>query len=88
MISGVVRSELLDGVERQGVAAMVVDGLDGGTGEEPHRLPDSHSCKQICKAGAKSVQQEAFKGVIVQGAVGVRNVEAMVARVEGDCYGE
>ena len=39
MVSGVVARQVLDGIEGEGVAAVVVDSFDGAESEEPHGLP-------------------------------------------------
>ena len=63
---------------------MVIDGLDGRTGEEPHGLPDSHTRYEVCKTSTKGVKEEAFKWVIVQSSIRVRHIQSVVTRVECD----
>lgn len=64
---------------------MVVDCFDGRACEEPHTLTGSHKGKFVSNAGSKRIKEEAFKRMVIQGAKGVRNVEAVMARMEG-CY--
>lgn len=62
---------------------MVVNGLDGREGPEPDALAQGHEGGLEGETGADGIEQEALEGVIVQGAVGIGNVEAVVSRVEG-----
>lgn len=83
MIGGIVGSEVLQRVPGEGVAAVVVNGLDGRKGEEPHGLTVGHARNQESNASTSSIQKESLDGVVVQGAKSVGNVESVVARVEG-----
>lgn len=74
VVQGVVRGDELEGIQGEGVATVVVDGLDGGTGEEPHGLADAHASDEVGNSGAKSVQEKALNGVVVESAVCVRDV--------------
>jgi hypothetical protein len=44
-------------------------------------LSGGHARHEIRDDSAKSVKHEAFDRVVVQGSVGIRNVEPVVARV-------
>lgn len=46
-------------------------------------MAGAHACEFEGEASAESVEEEALEGVVIQGAVGVRDVEAVVARMEG-----
>lgn len=46
VVGGVVGGKMLQGIPGEGVAAVVVNGLDGRAGEEPHRLAVGHSGDQ------------------------------------------
>ena len=83
VVAGVVAGKVLKRIERQRVAAMVVYSLDRAAGEETHPLSGSHAGEFEREASAKGVKEEAFKGVVVEGAVGVRDVQTVVAGVEG-----
>lgn len=61
---------------------MVIDGLDGGAGEEAGCLAGVHADEEVGEAGAEGVEEEAFEGVVIEGAVGVGDVEAVVTGVE------
>jgi len=62
---------------------MVIDGLDCRTREEPHALARAHSCHLERNAGTKNVEQESLEGMVVQGAKGIRNIEAVMTGMEG-----
>lgn len=79
MVGGVVVGDELEGVPRERIAAVVVNGLHGGKGEEAGALEGGHARDLEADAGAEGVEEEALKGVVVQGAVGVGDVEAVVA---------
>jgi hypothetical protein len=64
---------------------MIVDGFDGGEGEKDHGLADCLTSEEVGYAGTEGVETEAFDWVIVQGAIGVGDVESVVAGVEC-CY--
>ena len=83
MVTCVVRSDVLQGVPGKSVAAVVIDGLDGATGEEDHAL----ACRQAGgfegDTGAKRIEKETFKRVIVKSTKGVGHVKTVMAGVKG-----
>lgn len=83
MVAGVVGSNLLKWVPRKRIATMVVDGLNCGTCKEPHALARAQSCHLERNAGTKNVEQEPLKGMVIQGAKGVRNIEAVMTGMDG-----
>lgn len=88
MISSVVGGNLLKGVPRESVAAMIIDRLDRGHGEKPHALTIAHSSCEVCDARTGSIEQESFDGMVIQSTKSIRDIEAMVSGVEfhlGDC---
>ena len=87
VVGGVITRYVLHGVPWKRVPAVVVNGLDGREAEEEGALADRHVCKQVSDAGAERVEEKALNGVVVESAVGVGDVEAVVARVEGGCRG-
>ena len=87
VVGGVITSDVLHGVPGKRVPAVVVDGLDGREAEEEGALADRHVRNQVSDAGTERVEEEALEGVVVESAVGVGDVEAVVARVEGGCRG-
>lgn len=82
MVVGVVRCEPLDRVERQLVTAVIVDRLQRRDGEEERRLTDGHERGGFRNRCAEGVEQESFERVVVQCAVCVRDIQAVVPRVE------
>lgn len=84
VVSGVVGEDPVNRVPREGVAAVIKHGLHSRPGKEPYRLAHSHACEQVREARAKGVHDEALERVVVEGTIGVRHVEAVVARVKGD----
>ena len=85
VIGGVVGKDVMDRVVRKFVTAVVEDGLDGRSGEEPHGLAHRHPCEKVSESAAKGVESEAFKWVVVQSAICVGDIEAMVTGMKGDC---
>ena len=83
VVRGVVAGNVLHGVPREGVSAVIIDGLDGGETEEEHALAHGHARKFVCQASTDGIEEEALEGVIVEGAVGIGDVETVVPRVEG-----
>lgn len=84
MVSCVVRRDFLQGIPREGIAAMVIDCLDGGHCEEPHALTVGQASGQESYASASCVEKETLHGMVVQSTKGVRNVKAMVTGMEFD----
>lgn len=62
---------------------MVIDGFEGWAYEEGESLAGCEAGGFVCEGGADCVEEEAFEGVVVEGAVGVGDVETVVAWVEG-----
>ena len=83
MVAGIVTSEVLERVKRQRVAAMVVYSLDHAASEETDPLSDTHAREFEREASAEGLKDEAFQGVVVEGAVGVGDVQTVVAGVKG-----
>lgn len=83
VIRGIVRGEVLQRVPGEGVAAVVVNRLDGRQGKEPHGLAVCHARDQESNASTRCVQKESLNGVVVEGTKCVGNVESVVTRVEG-----
>jgi hypothetical protein len=83
VVLGIVARQVLERIKGERVATVIVDGLDGGAGEEPHALACGHTGELVSERGAQRVQEEAFKGVVVECAVGIRNVQTVMTRMEG-----
>ena len=85
MVGRVVASDELKRVPWESVATVIIDSLDGGYGEEPHRLSVGHARNQKPNTGTSSIQEESLYWMIIERTESVRNVKAVVARVEGHC---
>ena len=88
MVGSVVGEDVVKRVVRKLVAAVIEHSFDGGSSKEPHGLTQGQSCEQVTKTTTECVKSEALERVVVQSAVGIRDVEAVVARVEGHCWGQ
>ena len=62
---------------------MIIHGLEGRADEEAETLQLRHAGNFEGEACAKGVEEETLEGVVVEGAVGVGDVETVVAGVEG-----
>lgn len=82
VVSGVVTGDALEGVPGERVSAVAVDSLEGREGPEPDTLAERHEGGLKGDAGADSVEEEALKGMIVEGTVGIGDVEAVVSGVD------
>lgn len=82
VIARVVPEHLLQRVPRQAISAMVVDRLHGREAKEHHGAARSHPREFVAEARANRVHEETLERVIVKCAERVRDVEAVVARVE------
>lgn len=74
MVSGIVGCEMLQRIPRESIAAVIVNRLDGGEGEEPHALAIRHPGCQECDAGASSIEKESFNGMVVESTESIGNV--------------
>lgn len=88
VVSGVVPSQLLEGVPRESVAAVVIDRLDSGEGEVQHGLSGAHHSGEIPNPGASSVEEESLDWVIVQSTKRIWYIESMMTRMEIDCISQ
>lgn len=83
VVGSVVARDDLKRVPRERVATVVVHSLDSRQGEEDSALAHRHQAGLEGKASTNRIKQEPLERVVVQGAVGIRNIEAVMARVEG-----
>lgn len=83
MVAGIVACETLEWVEWQGVPTVVVHRFERAACEEAHSLPGTHPCNLEGQTSAQSVEEEALEGMVVERAVRVGDVEAVVTRVKG-----
>lgn len=84
VVGGVVGRDLLKGVPRELVAAMVIDCFNGRHRKEPHALAGRHHGGQESHARTGCIKQESFDWMVVQSTEGVWDIKAMVARMEFD----
>ena len=85
MVRGIVGRDVLQRVPGERVAAVVVDRLDGAAHEEEHAQPRGEQGDLVGEPRAERVEEEALYGVVVERAVGVGDVEAVVAGVPVGC---
>jgi hypothetical protein len=86
MVRGVVAGDVLERIPRQLVATVVVYGFGRGDAEEEDGLAGCEPHEQVSHTGTDGVEEEAFDRVVVKSTVGIGDVEAMMAGVEGSCY--
>lgn len=82
VVYGVIGENHLERVPGKAVAAVVIHGLHCRKHVDEEGLSRRELCDDAGNTGAHSIEQEAFHRVVVKRAVGVRNVEAVVSRVE------
>jgi hypothetical protein len=66
VVGSIVGGEMLQGVPGEGIAAMIVNCLNGGAGKEPHALADGHSGRQERNARPSCVEKKSLEGMVVQ----------------------
>jgi len=81
VIRRVVTKEVLQRVEGKGKTTMIVDGLGGRDTKEDGGLSDRHGRGPMSDDGTQGIEDEAFEGMVVKCAKGVRTVETMMNRV-------
>ncbi len=82
MVSSIVGEDPVDGVVGKCVTTMVQYRLNGRAGEEPHGLAHCQAGKQVAQASTQGIERESFDRVVVQSAVGIWDVKAVMTRVE------
>lgn len=87
VVRRIVARDVLQRVERQRVPAVVVHRLHHATREEGHAHARAEHRDLVPERRAQRVEQEALDRVVVERAVGVGDVEAVVARVPVGCDG-
>lgn len=61
---------------------MVINSLERRDYKEHHSLTCSHTRQLVAKTSTKSVEEESFEGMVVQGTKGVRDIKTVVAGME------
>ena len=83
VIVGVVSSHVLERIPREGEPAVIVDRLHRRDDEKEERLPGRETNQFVRQHAPARVEGKAFEGMVVERAEGVRDVEAVVPRVDG-----
>lgn len=81
VVRRIVACDVLQRVPWERVPAVVVDGLGGAEDIEEERHARRHHAELVGETCAGRVHHESFDRVVVESAVGVWNVEAVVAGV-------
>lgn len=79
MVCSIVVGHKLQGIPGEGVATVVVNGLEGRKGKEAHALARCHARQLEADAGTERIEQEALQRVVIQRAIRIRDVQAVVA---------
>lgn len=82
VVCGVVVGDELQRIPRKRIAAVVVNRLHGRKGKEARALQGRHASDLETNASSEGVEKEPFKRVVVQRAVSVGNIQAVVSGVE------
>lgn len=83
MVAGVVAGEMLKGIPRECIPAMIVYCFERSACEKAEALTSRHSSDFECDRGPEDVEEETFERMVVKRTVGVGDVEAVVAGVKG-----
>lgn len=74
MVNGVVVGVIghkLQWVERQGIAAVVVNAFECRKDEKEHCLPRGKPCQLFCDSGTEGFEQNPFHGMVVRRTKGI-----------------
>lgn len=82
VIISVVRCHELERIKGNAISAVVVDSLEGGQGEEDHRLAGGHKCACFSEDRSNGIEKKALDGVVIERSESVWDIKAMVPRVE------
>lgn len=85
MVRSVVARDVLQRIPWQRVSTVVVDGLGGAEHKEEKRHPRRHHADLVGQTCTGGVQHKAFYRVIVESAVCVGHVKAVVTSVPVSC---
>ena len=78
MISAVVAEEYMEDVARKPQSAVIVDGFDGGEGEEEDGGSGCHAGDEEGESAANGVKNETLQGVIIESSKGVGDHKGVV----------
>ena len=82
MVSGIVGEDPVDRVVGKSVTTVIEDRFDGRSRKEPHGLTHCQAGKQVAQTSTQGIERESFDRVVVQSAVGIWDVKAVMTRVE------
>lgn len=79
----IVACKPLQRVKREGVSAVVVDGLEGGKCKQEHGLARRHASQPLGDDSTTRIENEALDGVVERSAVRIRYIHLVVKGVNG-----
>ena len=79
---GIIPAQGLKRIPGQVIPAVIIHRLGLGDTPEGQCLPGGQARSELRDDGADGIEEETFKRVVVKGAAGKGNVEAMVDRVD------
>lgn len=82
VIVGIVTGEHLEWIKGQTITAMIVNRFHGTEREQEDGLPDREIGHCLSHHGAKAIEEESLKGVVVQCTISIGHIEPVVHRVE------
>lgn len=82
MVSAIVAKEQMEEVPWKPQSTMIVDGLEGGKGEEEDGSSGCHAREEERKDPTDSVQDQALQRVVVKCPKGIGDYQAVVLRVD------
>lgn len=83
MISRIITRDMLERIPWKCITTMIIYCFDSWGDEKCHTLTGSHAGYFVGDGGAEGVEEESFERVVVEGTVGVGDVETVVTWVEG-----
>ena len=82
VIVSIAAREPLQGVERQGVSAVVIDGLEGGNCEKKRSLTKRHPSQPLGDHSTRRVEDETLDRVVVPSPVRIWHIQPMMPGVD------
>lgn len=79
MITGIIPENVLQGIEREGVSAVIIDRLHGRKCEEKHATAHFQAGHLESNAGTERVHQKTLEWMVVERTKRVRHIEAVVS---------
>ena len=82
VIVSIAAREPLQGVERERVSTVVVDGLEGGNREQKRGLAKRHAGQPLGDHSTTRIKDETLDRVVVPSAVRIRYIQPMMPGVD------